>query len=192
MCLPICLPVIADEGAIRRALHNLVTNALKYAADGRWVGISARVTTSRGEPEVQIAVSDRGRGIAAEDLAHIFEPFYRGQYAIDRQIHGNGLGLSLVQPDCRSARRPRHRGVIGRRRVDVHAARAGRSRAQSAALRTDDGDSGSGWSVRVTTPPRKRVLLVEDEPGLVLTLTDRLQERRLRGRGRHQTARRVC
>ena len=45
---------------------------------------------------MQIAVSDRGRGIAAEDLAHIFEPFYRGRYAIERQIHGNGLGLSLV------------------------------------------------------------------------------------------------
>ena len=41
-------PVVADEGAIRRALHNLVTNALKYAADGRWLGISARATTSRG------------------------------------------------------------------------------------------------------------------------------------------------
>jgi signal transduction histidine kinase len=47
--------------------------------------------------EVQISVSDRGRGIDAEDLAHIFEPFYRGRYALDRQIHGNGLGLSLVQ-----------------------------------------------------------------------------------------------
>lgn len=89
--------VVADEGAIRRALHNLVTNALKYAPDGRWIGITARMATTRAGHEVHIAVSDHGRGIAAEDLAHIFEPFYRGRYALERQIHGNGLGLSLVR-----------------------------------------------------------------------------------------------
>ena len=68
---------------------------MKYGADGRWIGVSAQHATVRDE--VQISVSDRGRGIDAEDLAHIFEPFYRGRYALDRQIHGNGLGLSLVQ-----------------------------------------------------------------------------------------------
>ena len=46
---------------------------------------------------MQVTVSDRGRGIDAADLAHIFEPFYRGAPARDRQIHGNGLGLSLVK-----------------------------------------------------------------------------------------------
>jgi signal transduction histidine kinase len=92
-------PVLADEGAIRRALHNLLTNAVKYGADGRWIGISARRSGARGggRDEVQIAVSDRGRGVDADDLAHLFEPFYRGRYALDRQIHGNGLGLSLVK-----------------------------------------------------------------------------------------------
>lgn len=52
---------------------------------------------ARGSREVRIAVSDRGRGIPGEDLAHIFEPFYRGRHPIERQIQGNGLGLSLVQ-----------------------------------------------------------------------------------------------
>jgi len=47
--------------------------------------------------KVQITVSDRGRGIATEDLPHIFEPFYRGRRAVDEQVHGNGLGLSLVK-----------------------------------------------------------------------------------------------
>ena len=94
--LPDSLPlVVADEGAIRRALQNLLTNAVKYGADGRWIGVSAQHASARDE--VQISVSDRGRGIEAEDLAHIFEPFYRGRHALDRQIHGNGLGLSLVQ-----------------------------------------------------------------------------------------------
>jgi signal transduction histidine kinase len=46
--------------------------------------------------QVQIVVADRGAGIPADELPHIFEPFYRGQHAVGRQIHGNGLGLSLV------------------------------------------------------------------------------------------------
>jgi signal transduction histidine kinase len=92
-------PVLADEGAVRRALNNLITNALKYGSDGRWIGITARRagTAGTGSDEVQLSVSDRGRGIEADDLPHIFEAFYRGRYAVDRQIHGNGLGLSLVK-----------------------------------------------------------------------------------------------
>ena len=46
---------------------------------------------------MRITVSDHGAGIPAADLPHIFEPFYRGADAIERQIHGNGLGLSLVR-----------------------------------------------------------------------------------------------
>ena len=47
--------------------------------------------------QVAVTVADKGRGIDAKDLPHIFDAFYRGSYAKDRQIHGNGLGLSLVQ-----------------------------------------------------------------------------------------------
>ena len=89
--------VMADEDATRRALLNLVGNALKYAADGGWVGLATSRGTGRDEGFVQVTVADKGRGIPAEDLAHVFEPFYRGRYARDRQIHGNGLGLSLVK-----------------------------------------------------------------------------------------------
>jgi signal transduction histidine kinase len=111
-CLPLCSPagielavdvgpdlplVVADADAIRRAIHNLVANAVKYGADGRWIGLRAEHARVRGRDDVQIAVSDRGRGIDAEELPHLFEPFYRGRYAVDRQIHGNGLGLSLVK-----------------------------------------------------------------------------------------------
>jgi len=90
-------PVAGDEGALRRALQNLIANAVKYGSDGRWIGVTARRTLARGGDELQLSVSDHGRGIDADDLAHIFEPFYRGRYAIERQIHGNGLGLSLVK-----------------------------------------------------------------------------------------------
>jgi signal transduction histidine kinase len=96
--IPPSLPAVAvDEDALRRALDNLVANALKYAPEGRWLGVTVRRAAMKGGEEIQVAVSDRGRGIEPEDLAHIFEPFYRGRYAIDRQIHGNGLGLSLVR-----------------------------------------------------------------------------------------------
>jgi signal transduction histidine kinase len=81
---------------LRRALTNLLGNAAKYGRDGQWVGLSVE---SRGgsRPEIAITVADRGAGIAASDLPHIFDAFYRGQYAKERQIHGNGLGLSLVK-----------------------------------------------------------------------------------------------
>jgi signal transduction histidine kinase len=42
-------------------------------------------------------VEDRGAGVAPGDLPHIFEPFYRGREVVAAQIHGNGLGLSLVR-----------------------------------------------------------------------------------------------
>ncbi len=46
---------------------------------------------------MRIAVTDKGLGISSADLPHIFEPFYRGAEALSRQIHGNGLGLSIVK-----------------------------------------------------------------------------------------------
>jgi len=92
------LPLVeVDGGAMHRAVGNLVTNALKYAAEGGWIGITVERAGTAASPEVLISVSDRGHGIPAEDLGHIFEPFYRGRLAIERQIHGNGLGLSLVR-----------------------------------------------------------------------------------------------
>jgi two-component system, OmpR family, sensor histidine kinase SenX3 len=89
--------VMADEDAIRRALINLVSNAVKHAGAGRWVGVSVAPGSGRDDKHVLVSVTDRGRGIPAEELSHIFEPFYRGRFALDQQIHGNGLGLSLVK-----------------------------------------------------------------------------------------------
>jgi signal transduction histidine kinase len=90
-------PVIGEESGLRRAIGNLVVNALRHAADGRWIGLAAAVESVRGRQEVVITVSDRGPGIEAGDAARVFEPFYRGRRAIDAQVHGNGLGLSLVK-----------------------------------------------------------------------------------------------
>ena len=92
-------PVMADAAALSRSLQNLLSNALKYGGENHWVTLSARVCGgAQGVGrEVRIRVEDHGAGIAPEDLPHIFEPFYRGREVIAAQIHGNGLGLSLVR-----------------------------------------------------------------------------------------------
>ena len=90
-------PVLGDATALRSAVQNLVANAVKYGGRDRWVGVRAQRVRERRRDEVRITVSDHGPGIPAADLPHIFEPFYRGADAIERQIHGHGLGLSLVR-----------------------------------------------------------------------------------------------
>jgi len=85
--------VLADRAAFIRALQNLIANALKYGAAGRWLSIRASATSEN----VSIVVEDRGSGISATDLPHIFEPFYRGRSVVDAQIKGSGLGLALVK-----------------------------------------------------------------------------------------------
>jgi signal transduction histidine kinase len=97
--IPSGLPaVLADPEAAALALRNLIENAVKHgtAAD-RWIGIAASSVPSREGLAVEISVSDRGPGIPAEELDHVFQPFYRGKHAISEQIHGTGLGLSLVK-----------------------------------------------------------------------------------------------
>jgi signal transduction histidine kinase len=86
-----------DDGAVRRALNNLIGNALKYGGEGQWLGVTVETGTGRSGSEVRISVADKGPGIDTADLPHIFDAFYRGRDAKDRQIHGNGLGLSLVK-----------------------------------------------------------------------------------------------
>jgi signal transduction histidine kinase len=88
-------PVLGDAAALRSAVQNLLANAVKYGGTDRWVGI--RAEHHRERSEVRITVSDHGAGIPSGELPHIFEPFYRGADALARQIHGNGLGLSLVR-----------------------------------------------------------------------------------------------
>ncbi len=92
------LPVIqADAAALRSSLQNLLSNAMKYDDRKRSIKISAQTVVNGHGEEVQIAVADSGAGIDPSELPHIFKPFYRGQEAVAAQIHGNGLGLSLVK-----------------------------------------------------------------------------------------------
>jgi signal transduction histidine kinase len=89
--------VMGDAAALRSAVQNLIANAVKYGGRDRWVGIRAEHVLDRRRSDVRITISDHGAGIPASELPHIFDPFYRGTDAVERQIHGNGLGLSLVK-----------------------------------------------------------------------------------------------
>jgi signal transduction histidine kinase len=90
--------VLGDPTALSSALHNLITNAVKYGGPTGWVGIRAELVSESGRrDEIQIAVEDRGAGIAKADLPHVFEPFYRGTNAIGQQVRGSGVGLSIVR-----------------------------------------------------------------------------------------------
>jgi signal transduction histidine kinase len=89
-------PVLVDPAAVSRSLQNLIVNALKYGGRPPAVVIETRIADA-ARREISVTVGDNGDGIAARDLPHIFEPFYRGGDATARQIHGSGLGLSLVK-----------------------------------------------------------------------------------------------
>lgn len=83
-------PVLADGAALRRALRNLIENAVRHGGTN-WVGLRARGAADG----VEITVEDRGSGIRREDLPHLFKPFYRGKDAAG--VPGSGLGLSVVR-----------------------------------------------------------------------------------------------
>jgi signal transduction histidine kinase len=92
------LPTVeADGAALSRAIQNLLSNAMKYSGDSRWIGLSVEMARTSGGEEVWIGVADRGLGIETSEIERIFEPFYRGKEALGAQIRGNGLGLSLVK-----------------------------------------------------------------------------------------------
>ncbi len=92
--VPEDLPVVwVDREAIAQVLTNLLSNAAKYGAAGGWVGISARVQGNH----VEMAVRDRGAGIAFEDQSRIFERFYRSSDPSVRRNRGTGIGLTIVR-----------------------------------------------------------------------------------------------
>ena len=85
--------ILGDADRIKQLMLNLVDNAIKYTPQGGRVTLGLR----RTEREAVLTVADTGIGIPAEDLAHIFERFYRVDKARSRTAGGTGLGLSIVQ-----------------------------------------------------------------------------------------------
>jgi two-component system sensor histidine kinase SenX3 len=87
------LQVLGDEALLVTAIANLISNAIAYSPRGSTVSISRR---RRGDM-VEIAVTDRGIGIALEDQERVFERFFRVDKGRSRATGGTGLGLAIVK-----------------------------------------------------------------------------------------------
>lgn len=85
-------PVCGDIHQLTQVVTNLIVNALNYTPCG-WVRVAMTAQAGR----VCVRVADSGQGIAPEDLPHIFDRFYRGREARQRDIPGTGLGLAIVK-----------------------------------------------------------------------------------------------
>jgi signal transduction histidine kinase/CheY-like chemotaxis protein/HAMP domain-containing protein len=148
---------IVDPARIRQVLTNLLTNAHLYTAEGGDLGVRVRSRDST----VTIAVSDTGRGMSDDDVAHVFDRFYRAGGGDDGA--GTGLGLAIVKS-----------------LVDLH---GGHVDVVSAV--------GEGTTFTVVLPLTsetarpavarqalrgKRVLIVEDEPEIAALVAEQLRE----------------
>ncbi len=93
--------ILADREALARAVGNLIGNAVKHnrraIGEKRQIKIRAQKTRDEISKEIEIAVQDYGDGIEKKELPQVFELFYRGQSAIEDQIKGSGIGLSIVK-----------------------------------------------------------------------------------------------
>ena len=86
--------VIADGEQIRRVIHNIVSNAIKYMEKPRGI-IQLRVKDVGDF--IQVEIEDNGKGIAAKDLPYIFDRFYRTDVSRNSSKGGSGIGLSIVK-----------------------------------------------------------------------------------------------
>ena len=83
-----------DRQTLDLALGNLVSNALKHAREGAFLGIDLRQEQKKW---AILAVRDHGPGIPRQERKQIFEAFYRGEQAKTKQVPGSGLGLNVVR-----------------------------------------------------------------------------------------------
>jgi signal transduction histidine kinase/DNA-binding response OmpR family regulator len=86
-------PLVGDPDRLQQVVWNLLTNAIKFTPKRGKVWIRVRPVDS----QVEIEVSDTGRGIAAEFLPHVFERFRQADAGITRSHGGLGLGLAIVK-----------------------------------------------------------------------------------------------
>lgn len=85
--------VMGDFDKLRGMLDNLLSNAIKFSPYGGTIDVHVR----QREGEVDLTVSDQGPGIAVDDRAYVFEPFYQGRTAASGLVKGTGIGLSIVK-----------------------------------------------------------------------------------------------
>ncbi len=81
---------MADTMHLQNMIHNLFENSIKYSNNSVRIEVNYRTNANN----IELSISDNGIGIAANDLPHIFEKFYRGNHS---NTVGIGLGLSYVK-----------------------------------------------------------------------------------------------
>ena len=89
--------VIADGEQIRRVIHNIISNAIKYMDKGKGMKGIIQIRVKDVGDFVQVEIEDNGKGIAAKDLAYIFDRFYRTDVSRNSAKGGSGIGLSIVR-----------------------------------------------------------------------------------------------
>ncbi len=85
--------VRGDRNAVERILYNLLSNAIRYGGDGKYLGIDLK----KEGGTVRIDVIDKGQGISTEASEHVFDRLYTGEDSRNREIKGNGLGLTIAR-----------------------------------------------------------------------------------------------
>lgn len=89
------LYTLADEEQIYQVIYNLVSNAINYTGEDKTIYIS--LISDVGNKRIKFAVRDTGKGIAEEELAHIWDRYYRSKDSHTRPVKGTGLGLNIVK-----------------------------------------------------------------------------------------------
>lgn len=82
---------------VRRAVENIVRNAIRYTNEGTFVEVCVEEREKEGRTGVSIRIRDYGPGVPESELARIFQPFYRTEAARSRDTGGTGLGLAIAQ-----------------------------------------------------------------------------------------------
>lgn len=85
--------VQGNKDALRRILFNLISNAVRYGSDGKYMGIFFR----SDDKYVYVDVEDRGKGIDKAFAQNVFERLFTMEDSRNREIQGNGLGLTIAQ-----------------------------------------------------------------------------------------------
>ncbi len=90
-------PVRADMGRVQQVLNNLLSNALRYTPACGTITVTVQPAAGEGGRYTRISVIDSGPGIPSQNLAHVFERFWRADSGRSRDMGGSGLGLAIAR-----------------------------------------------------------------------------------------------
>jgi PAS domain S-box-containing protein len=149
-----------DETRLAQAMGNILHNSLKFTAQGGTISIE--LSRDAVKSEALVIIRDTGIGISAEILPHVFDGFTQGTHSIDRRKGGLGIGLTLVKFIVE-----KHGGLVT---VDS----AGHQRGTEFKIKFPLADqkflAATADESILAQPKPRQVLLIEDQPDIVLVL----------------------